>query len=299
MAWKLSRAFWRFSLASLCLIVGSGIWSAPAAAQKVNAAHGDKVGRDAVKTKEFKFEIVSIKPVKPESDLRSPLWGNTNPAPDGYRSRLKISEMIMVAYADTVGIDAWIYTPLINQPKWSDDWFDIDARVSESDLAAWQNQGSRHELLRSAMQDLLKERCKLAIHAQPTELQDYKMVVGKKGPKLEATPPGFVLPQGPKLESGGVLVVEIVSGKAVLHFDAATMGDLASFESRFSNRPVHDMTGLTGRYNFTFQQPETPSSDLPAEATKFPINDFGLELKPGKYSGTTLIIDYIERPSLN
>jgi hypothetical protein len=35
---------------------------------------------------------------------------------------------------------------------------------------------------------------------------DYKLVVGKKGPKLTLTPPGFTLPEGNKLQSGGVLV---------------------------------------------------------------------------------------------
>jgi uncharacterized protein (TIGR03435 family) len=206
--------------------------------------------------------------------------------------------MIMVGYADTVGIDSRIYTPLRNPPAWSDEWFDIDARVSERDLAAWQNQSRQHELLRTAMQDLLKERCKLVIHAETTDIPDYKMVVGKRELKLTATPPGFVLPQGPKLESGGVLVVEIVSGRAVLHFYGATMEDLASFESRFSDRPVHDMTGLSGRYNFTFQQSEPTSSDV-GEAIKFPIAGFGLKLEPGKYHGNTLIIDHIEKPSPN
>jgi uncharacterized protein (TIGR03435 family) len=125
------------------------------------------------------------------------------------------------------------------------------------------------------------------------------MVVGKKGLKLKANPPGFVLPQGPKLESGGVLVVEIGSGKAVLHFYGATMGDLASFESRFSNRPVHDMTGLTGHYDFTMRPMDTSSSDMDGELTRFPIDELGLELKPGKYSGITLVIDHIEKPDAN
>jgi len=245
------------------------------------------------------FDVISIKPVKHGSPISDENWNNTNPSPDGYRSSMRITQMIMVAYGDTVGGDASIYTPLLNLPTWSEDWYDIDARVSNSDLAAWQNQSGKHELLRTAMRDLLKERCKLAIHAQPTELLDYKMVVGKKGLKLKANPPDFVLPSGGKLESGGVLVPEKVGDKSVLHFYGATMGDLASFESRFSNRPVHDMTGIAGRYNFTFQPPDRTSSDSIDEATQFPIDALGLELKPGKYSGITLVIDHVEKPSEN
>jgi uncharacterized protein (TIGR03435 family) len=210
--------------------------------------------------------------------------------------------MIMIAYADTVGIDARIYTPLLNPPAWSDDSFDVDARVSSSDLAAWHNQSSRHELLRSAMQELLKERCKLVIHSQPAELPDFKMVVGKKGAKFKETPSGFTLPPGQKLESGGVIVVVVpdpTTNVPVLHFYGATMGDLASFQSRFAQRPVHDMTGLTGRYDFALQTMDNPSRDIDEGATRFPLDELGLALKPGKYPGITLVIDHVEKPSPN
>jgi hypothetical protein len=151
MAHKFSKTFWCFSLTSLCLVIGSALWGVQTAAQTSNAAHGDNSGSDAAKKNEFKFEVVSIKPVKPESSLSDENWDNTNPSPDGYRSSTRITQMIMVAYGDTVGGDAWIFTPLLNLPTWSEDWYDIDARVSNSDLAAWQNQSSKHELLRSAM----------------------------------------------------------------------------------------------------------------------------------------------------
>jgi uncharacterized protein (TIGR03435 family) len=305
MACKFGKTFWRLSLACLYLLAGPALLSVSATAQTNNAAHADQSRSDPVKTKEFKFEIASIKPVDPESSLSAgnrQLWGNTSPSPDGFRSRLTIKDMIMIAYADTVGIDARIYTPLLNPPAWSDDSFDVDARVSSSDLTAWRNQSSQHELLRSAMQDLLKQRCNLVIHSQPAELPDFKMVVGKKGPKFKATPSGFTLPPGLKLESGGVIVVVVpdpTTNVPVLHFYGATMGELASFQSRFAQRPVHDMTGLTGRYDFTLQTMDNPSRDIDEGATRFPLDELGLALKPGKYPGITLVIDHVEKPSPN
>jgi uncharacterized protein (TIGR03435 family) len=296
-----SKQFLCFSLASLCLTLGPALLSVSAAAQGSNTAHVEQTSSDAGKKKEVKFEVVSIRPVKPgwsPYDGSPVPLSNTNPTADGFTARLTIWQMMMIAYAPE-GINSWASIPMINAPKWfgDGDWYDINAHVSDDDLAAWRNQDSKHELLSSAMRAVLKERCKLAIHEQPTEIPDYKLVIGKKGPKLQATAPGSALPSGVKLKSGGVMVGETRDGRTTWRFHGATMEDLAWFLTNLTqDRPVHDGTGLTGRYDFMLQSGDPHSRDIDHPLDNWPIDHLGLEAKPGKSPGFTLVVDHMEKP---
>jgi uncharacterized protein (TIGR03435 family) len=297
----LNKTFRRFSLLSLCLMIGPPLWSVPAAAQGSNAAHTNNASSDTAKKKEVKFEVISIRPLKSGS---APIGtGFTpNPTPDGFVSTLTVWQMLMVAYAPNY--EAWQSTPMINAPKWfgDADWYVINARVSDADREAWRNQSNHHELLRSAMQDLLKERCQLVIHEQPTEIPDYKLVIGKKGLKgLKASAPGSVLPkEGYPLPTGGVRFWTGPKDRTTWHYYGANIGELVDFLSLTSQaRPVHDETGLTGRYDFTMQMIENPSHDREEEVFNWPVEPLGLELKPGKYHGFTLVIDHMDKPSPN
>ncbi len=302
---RFSKEFWTLFLVSLSLTIGSALWSVTAAAQANNAGHGDKYGSNATKKEEIKFEVISIRPVKPgwsPYDGGSSHLSDFNPTPSGFISTLTVWQMIMIAYAPSD--QSWDSIPLINAPKWLYNydaaWFFINARVSEADMRAWQNQSIHHELLRSAMQNLLKERCKLVIHKQPGEFSDYRLVIGKKGLKMKVTPPGSALPKGTDLKSGGVMVAEGPRNRTTWHFHGATIEDLVEFLGRCSpNRPVHDGTGLTGRYDFAMQMIEIPSRDHEEQIYNWPVAPLGLDLKPGKYPGFKLIIDHLERPSSN
>jgi uncharacterized protein (TIGR03435 family) len=224
---RISKRFWCFSLASLCLMIGSTLLSTLAAAQGSNAAHGDKNGSDAGKTKEVKFEVISIRPLESADESEK----HFDPTSDGFTSPITARQMIMVAYAPednflwSLGHGA---TDIRNAPPWLNDGYEIRARVSDDDREAWRNQGREHEMLRSAMQALLKERFKLVIHELPTKIQDYQLVIGKKGPKLKVTPPGSTPPEGLKLPGGAVVVPRNIS-KDTGEYDwyGATMGDLA------------------------------------------------------------------------
>jgi len=174
MAGKLSKTFLGFPLASLCLMTGFALPGVPAAAQGSNPAYG-KTGSAAGK-KEVKFEVISIRPAKPgwsPYDGSSAPVGNRNPTPDGFGSTLTVSQMLMIAYApddrswgtipvitNTPDAVSWgsSSTSIISAPKWFGDWYVIQARVSDADREAWRNQSGNHELLRSAMRDLLKEK---------------------------------------------------------------------------------------------------------------------------------------------
>ena len=283
----------------------SAFCSVPAAAQANNAAHADKSGSNSAKKKEVKFEVISIRPVKPgwsPYDGGSSHMSDFNPAPYGFVSTLTSWQMLMIAYAPSD--QSWDSIQIINAPKWftsyDTTWYFINARVSAADMGAWRNQSVHHELLRSAMQDLLKERCQLVIHKQPGEFPDYRLVVGKQGLKMKATAPGSPLPRGAALQSGGVMVSNGPTDRVTWHFHGATIEDLLEFLSRCSpNRPIHDETGLTGRYDFAIQMIEHPLRDREEQIFNWPVAPLGLELKPGKFPGFKLVIDRMEKPSSN
>jgi uncharacterized protein (TIGR03435 family) len=272
---------WAFSLASACLL--TALWTAPSLAQS----------SDAAQQKDFKFEVVSIRPVSPQSTAERP--GLT---PDGFDAQIPLYNMIMLAYAPEE-FPAWANsngaTRISNPPSWIWDRFEINAHVADSDREAWRNQGVRRELVNSALREVLKDRFKLVIHQQPAEFPGLHLVTMGKGVKLKATPPGFVLPPGRPLRSGGVAKGE---GRG-WHYYGASMEDLAVFLSMTTGLPVQDGTGLTGRYEFVIQPIDDPSHDANGALDNWPIYQLGLELKPGKVPGRTLIIDHIERPSEN
>jgi uncharacterized protein (TIGR03435 family) len=263
----------------------------PVPAQGGTAAHGDKFGAESVK-KDFKFEVVSIRPVSPQSTAERP-----GPTPDGFDAQIPLYNMIMLAYAPEEFL-AWLNGPtrISNPPQSIWDHYEINARVADEDREAWRNQGNRHELLSSALRDVLKERFKLVIHEHPGEFPGLHLVTMGKGVKLKATPPGFVLPPGGALRSGGVTVSEAAFR---WHYYGASMEDLAAFLSFNTRLPVQDSTGLTGRYDFVIQRISDPSSDYNGVLDNWPIGQLGLALKPGKVPGRTLIIDHIEKPTEN
>jgi len=132
----------------------------------------------------------------------------------------------------------------------------------------------------------------------------YSLVVGKSGPKFKETDPEATHP-GQANPWGGTIVPEI----QVLHFYGASMNTFAPFLSGGAGRPVQDRTGLTGRYDFTFQKPPVIRPPDPQTAGAVPVDpgpslfaiveELGLKLEPATGQVETLIVDHLERPSEN
>ena len=255
------------------------------------------------------FEVISIRPAKPGSNWMIG-WATT---PNGYRvTGQSLWYTIMIAYFPQ-GIAYWSEQRLSGAPPWLDDLYDIDARVSESDLAEWQRQGmtlDKKVLLQQMLQTMLAERCHLVAHRIPGgEISGLSLEPGKRGPHLTETKPAETFPAGIKLPSGGVLVPYSRGEKPRMSFYGATMADLASqFSLTSGGHPVEDHTGLTGRYDFVINwladldsnMPEgLISTDDPYPLSHWDIESLGLHLAPAKLPIDTLVIDHIEKPSEN
>jgi uncharacterized protein (TIGR03435 family) len=283
----------RSSLPFIALpLVAAAVVGLCAVAQNSQGDHTDKARSSAEPEKGFKFEVFAIKPTSPDGPA-----GSLNPTPNGFTTKFNLSQAVVFAYGPPVPPSMWGTVELRNQPSWFVERYAFDARVSQSELNAWQHQNANHDLLRSALRAALKERCKLALHEEPAQRRMIELVLTKRGPRLKAADPNATPPQGTRLESGGIQTF-INGGREGWNFHGATMLDLAYFLSLISPPvPVRDRTGLTGRYDFSLRRdPGVSNADL---LDSLPLGDLGLQLKPGRENRPILVLDHVERPIPN
>jgi bla regulator protein BlaR1 len=256
----------------------------------------------ASEDKALAFDVVSIRPA-PSSSPGHEQMGVT---PDGWHmTHGTLLAALLTAYIPTTS-DAMMYTvsTLAGVPDWMrTETYDIDAKVPEADLAAWRDPAKQTAMLRSMMQTMLADRCKLVVHRGSHEVSVYLLVVGKSGPKLKAAVPGEVHQGGAPLPGGGEFLPNDGTGSAA--FYDAPIRALAVVLSNFAGRPVEDRTGLTGRYDMTFRRPRPGAPSTEDDSSNPPptifevVESFGLKLEPAKSSVETLVVDHVERPSEN
>lgn len=196
------------------------------------------------------------------------------------------------------------------------DRYDIDGRISEADRRAWQDPPQQKRMLRSMLQAMLAERCKLAVHREIKDTTVYALTAGKNGIKFKETDPAAALPPGVKLPWGGVLVNSSDGKGYSMSFYGTSMASLASFLSNILSGMgnhegiVQDRTGLAGRYDFVIKFPPIDphrqgdgagaiTPDDPSLMAFTAARQLGLKLEKSKGQIETLVIDHMERPSKN
>jgi uncharacterized protein (TIGR03435 family) len=142
------------------------------------------------------------------------------------------------------------------------------------------------------LQGLLAERFKLKVHREEKVIPGYDLVVAHGGPKFRRA----VTDQA----RGEVMLGSITTHSApIFQIVTAVAGTLRS--------PVHDMTGLSGNYEFTLKW--TPDDMVPAgaENTSTAPGDrppsiftalqeqLGLKLEPRKLPTEIVVVDHVER----
>ena len=152
------------------------------------------------------------------------------------------------------------------------------------------------------LQKLLAERFQVKLHPETREKAVYALTVGKSGPKLKENPAG---PGIAKFNRKG-RDVEIV-------FMGTPIDSLIAQLPRMPgvDRPVLDVTGLRGKYDFTFsltdvqlgmkvEQNGIPAADSESASVFTALQDqLGLRLEPRKAPIPVFVIDRAERPSEN
>src|SRR5580692_3472944 len=202
------------------------------------------------------------------------------------------------------------------------------------DVVAKLPAGATRDQIPAMMQALLADRFKLTLHRDSKEFPVYALIVGKGGAKIKESPLDPDTDEGPGKANvdvnvtGGDRGATISLGKgASVAFEAqrlvakkVTMAYLADSLARFVDRPVVDMTGLTGTYDgiipynlddvraliLSSAPPGTPLPPRQADVgeTNVSLMDslatLGLKMEPRKAPLDILVIDHIEKtPTAN
>jgi uncharacterized protein (TIGR03435 family) len=182
-------------------------------------------------------------------------------------------------------------------PSWSgSEEFDIQAKAGsaanqEIKGLSWdQGAAVKHRML----QGLLADRFKLEVHRETKALPGYALVIGPNGSKLQEAKPGDKPSEGPSL---GYQLGQL-SGQRI------PMAELAELLSDWLDCDVLDRTGLKGEYDFTLKwkpfQGEAHMLNASEPSLSAALQEqLGLKLEPAKNPVEVLIIDHIEKPSLN
>ena len=214
------------------------------------------------------FEVASVKPAAPITGnfIRVMMRGgpgSNDPGQITY-TNVTLKNVLMNAY----GVKGF----QISGPGWLDsERYDIVAKLPR---------GATKEQFMVMLQNLLAERFKLTLHREKKDLPMYALVVGKNGPKLKESvdEPGSKEGDAPKagghadgpLPAPGKLpmgrdgfpvlppgagragtMISLVSGNAHMAANGQSMAGLAEMLSGQLDLPVVDMTGLTGKYDYT------------------------------------------------
>jgi bla regulator protein blaR1 len=281
----------RLTLGRKMLLIGTAFASItmPIVFGQVAQSHLLKASGEAQPLPQQGFEVATIKPVEngPKTPRFIKFEGMNRFTVRDYNLKLLIAAAYNMNPKTISGGPAWVES----------DYYDILA------LTPGQVRPSHDEQM-GMLRKLLADRFKLTFDREQKELSVYVLELAKDGPKLKATTlttsdpssvgPGMVYPQ-----------------KIVMPARNATMNDFASLLQRaILDRPVVNMTGLTGRYDFSLEwaPDETQfGGQLPAASADAPSpplfqavqQQLGLRLDPRKGPVSAIVIDQVDHPSPN
>lgn len=259
--------------------------------------------------KPLEFDAVSIR-----EDKAGFFPGNISPfgaTPDGYRLKdLSVAFVILTAYIPSQEGDSAVFSAkeVVGLPDWvTATRYDIDARVSEADMPRWKDPTLQPAMLRAMLQAMLADRFKLVAHREMKEQPIFALTVDKGGPKFKPSPTTALddiqqkQPRASVGLGGAIGAITSTNGQTMLF--GVTMPNLCWRLSEMAHSHVEDKTGLTGKYDITYQfDPPPPGQGGPGDPQlQIPtvMHQLGLKLMPAKGQVETLVIDHIERPSQN
>jgi uncharacterized protein (TIGR03435 family) len=244
------------------------------------------------------FEVASIKPSDPNPSNRM-FIGMKADAGTVHYTNITLKDCIRAAYR--------VRDFQIQGPEWMNNLrLEITAKLPV---------GASIEQIPEMMQGLLAERFGLTLRRDTKEQTVYALAAGKDGPKLKPAevkadnqPETALGPDGKPRQA--VMIGFPPSGIAI-HAPAASLAVLAETMSRFTERPVVDMTGIEGQYQFelTFASETLRSVADPKvgpDGTKTPVDDpapslfeavkpYGLKLEARKAPIEMLTVTHLEK----
>jgi uncharacterized protein (TIGR03435 family) len=170
----------------------------------------------------------------------------------------------------------------ISGPDWLDsERFDIVAKLPKD---------ANEEQFPAMLQSMLRDRFRLAFHLESRTLTAYVLLTAKGGPKMSAV--DDAKPNDVRTSAGPVR--RHLSGKIDMPY-------LAGLLSNMLDRPVVNMTELSGRYDVDLDWSDTAlqADDTPTLFTAIQ-EKLGLRLEARKTPVDIYVIDHVERvPTAN
>jgi uncharacterized protein (TIGR03435 family) len=218
------------------------------------------------------FEVASVKPAPPP---KGPGISVNTHSDNGRITMSNVSLKDVLAQAYKVRYQQ------LDTPDWMENTrFDIVAKYPE---------GAGEKQIPEMLQTLLADRFKLAMHKESKVLPVYALVVAKGGPKLHPVD----APAG--LSTHGSKLGREMKGKV-------TLSRLADALSGSLDRPVVDMTGISGAYEIdmkwsTDEGAEAKTGDTPDAPTIFTAiqETMGLKLEARKAPIDIIVVDHAEK----
>ena len=274
------------------------------------------------------FEVASIKPCREMEN------SNYRVLPNRLTVRNQPTEFfIRFAYGHDLGQFGFRLltdNQLVGGPSWIHpggfgyEGYDLDAKVEDSLAVKFAKLpcgsffnggcGYRDQII-LMLQSLLADRFKLKVRRETKQVPVYAMVIAKGGPKflhakfetsddpMHRSNPTLPRPPRPPCPEG-----------MMCWQDYGSMGQMADILSRMPEigRPVLDRTGLEGGYYLRLQcaqgraltasaGPDNTAAPGPSGPSIFTAlqQQLGLKLKPAKGPVESIVIEHIERPTVN
>jgi uncharacterized protein (TIGR03435 family) len=230
------------------------------------------------------FDVATIRPSNPTNHAPQDIAAHA----DSYKAtylpvKMMIAFMYRIPARQIVGGPSWL----------QDDRYDVEAKADRKYSV---------DDLDTMYQNLLVDRFHLRYHLETKEENVYALTIDNGGSKLTVSdqPPNYDLP----INFSGLGVM--TGTRVPMPYFCWMLGQLLQGDER----PVVDMTGLTGFYNFhlSFLPTNLPQEDfdqLPQEARDRPSlfaalkDQLGLKLTARKGPVQYFVIDHIDRPTEN
>jgi uncharacterized protein (TIGR03435 family) len=263
----------------------------------------------------YEYDVVSIKANKSGSAIPGGRQSDVGIDVTNFPLVFLIQAALGVSPDRIIGLPGWLST----------DRFDVNAKMDPEVVDALKklSQDDRKTVQQNMLQALFADRCKLKFHRETKELPTFALSLGKNGPKFKESKPGDQPEAGIKVPDGkGGNGTMTVGEKGMMTFHGLPISYVVAILSQQLGRTVVDKTGLTGKYDFSWQfvpsaamirqfgggaTPDAASgnsSGIPSDPDGTDLftavaEQLGLKLETAKGPVEVIVIDHIEKPSDN
>jgi uncharacterized protein (TIGR03435 family) len=175
--------------------------------------------------------------------------------------------------------------------------------------------GASMDQIPEMLQSLLEERFKMEILREQKETNVYALLVGNGGAKLKPaevkTDAGAPTALGPDGKPRAMMQFGYPPGGVFVKAQSATLESIVGLMSRFTARPVIDLTGIQGQYEFDLSFSPDGNVELPGVMAVGPdgkpmqpeplpslfdaVRKYGLRLEARKAPIEMLIVTHLEK----